>query len=294
VRGARILELGRPPQQQDELDEPAGETLVEVEAVALNPLDLNVSRGAFYGGHPPLPYVPGCEAVGRAAGGRRVYLFGDGHGLAKDGFLAERTAVAAGLPVDVPEGVEPAIAVAAGIAGVAGGVPVVWKAQVRPEDRVLVLGATGTVGRIAVQAARLLGAGHVVGASRRATEQTIALDDVGEAFPDGFTVCIDPVWGEPLARALAHAAPHARIVHIGQAAGAEAPLRSADVRGKELRILGHSNFVLPPEQRAQAYRELLEHVGRGEISIDVETFPLDRVADAWRRQGEGAKAVVTF
>jgi hypothetical protein len=52
--------------------------------------------------------------------------------------------------------------------------------------------------------------------------------------------------------------------------------------------------VLPPEQRAQAYRELLEHVGRGEISIDVETFPLDRVADAWRRQGEGAKAVVTF
>ena len=106
-------------------------------------------------------------------------------------------------------------------------------------------------------------------------------------------MCIDPVWGEPLARVLAAAAVHARIVHVGQAAGAEAPLRSADVRGKELRILGHSNFVLPPEQRAQAYRELLEQVGRGAISIDVETFPLDRVAEAWRRQGEGAKAVVT-
>ena len=292
MRGAQILELGEPPEPV-ELGEPDGETVVEIEAVALNPLDLNVARGAFYGGHPPLPYVPGCEAVGRAPDGRRVYLFGDGHGLAKDGFLAERVAVAPGIAVDVPDGIEPTVAAAAGVAGVAAWVPVVWKAEVRPDDRVLVLGATGTVGRLAVQTARLLGAAQVVGASRRVTPDTIALDDVAAAFPGGFTVCIDPVWGEPLARVLAAAAVHARIVHVGQAAGAEAPLRSADVRGKELRILGHSNFVLPPEQRAQAYRELLEQVGRGAISIDVETFPLDRVAEAWRRQGEGAKAVVT-
>jgi NADPH2:quinone reductase len=293
VRGAQIAELGQPPQQAD-LAEPHGETVVEVEAVALNPLDLSVARGLFYGGHPPLPYVPGCEAVGRTADGRRVYLFGEGRGATRDGFLAERVAVPDDLLVDVPTGVDSAVAAAAGIAGVAAWVPVAWKAQVGPDDRVLVLGATGTVGRIAVQASKLLGAERVVAAARKATGDVIALADVGDVFPDGFTVCIDPIWGEPLARALAAAAPHARIVHIGQAAGAEAPLRSADVRGKELRILGHSNFVLSPEERARAYHELLAHVAGGAIAIDVEAFPLGRVDEAWRRQGEGAKAVVTF
>jgi NADPH:quinone reductase-like Zn-dependent oxidoreductase len=293
VRGAQIVELGEPPQPA-EVPEQRGDLAVTIEAVALNPLDLNVARGAFYGGHPPLPYVPGCEAVGRTADGRRVYLFGDWRGTRHDGFLAERTAVASTLPVDVPDGIDPAAAAAAGIAGVAGWVPVAWKAKVTADDRVLVLGATGAVGRIAVQAARLLGATHVVGAARQAGEGVIALGDVPDAFPDGFTVCIDPIWGEPLAGALAVAAPHARIVHIGQAAGAEAPLRSADVRGKELQILGHSNFVLTPEERARAYHELLAHAAAGRITIAVETFPLDRVADAWRRQGEGAKAVVVF
>jgi NADPH2:quinone reductase len=293
VRAAQIVDLGQLPQPA-ELDEPQGETLVEVEAVALNPLDLNIARGVFYGGHPPLPYVPGCEAVGRASDGRRVHLFGDGRGIARDGFLAERVAVPADLPVEVPDRIDSAVAAAAGIAGIAGWVPVAWKAQVGPEDRVLVLGATGTVGRIAMQAARLLGAAQVVGAGRRSADGIVALDHVGDAFPDGFTVCIDPIWGEPLARVLASAALHARIVHVGQAAGAEAPLRSADVRGKELRILGHSNFALTAEERARAYRELLEHVANGEITIHVETFPLERVGDAWRRQGEGAKAVVVL
>jgi NADPH:quinone reductase len=293
VRAARIAELGQLPQPAEVPDE-SGDVGVQIEAVALNPLDLNIARGAFYGGHPPLPYVPGCEAVGRTVDGRRVYLFGDGRGIRRDGFLGERAAVPAALPVDIPDGIEPAVAAAAGIAGIAGWVPVAWKAKVTPADRVLVLGATGSVGRIAVQAARLLGATDVVGAARHAGDGTIALKEIAEAFPDGFTVCIDPLWGEPLASVLAAAAPHARIVHVGQAAGGEAPLRSADVRGKELQILGHSNFALTADERARAYRELLEHVAADRITIDVETFPLERVADAWRRQGEGAKAVVVL
>src|SRR5438105_4308802 len=80
------------------------------------------------------------------------------------------------------------------------------------------------------------------------------LDRIPAEFgDDGFTVCIDPVWGEPLAGALAYAALGARIVHVGQSAGPEAPLRSADVRGKQLTIVGHSNFALSPEERDRAY-----------------------------------------
>ncbi len=291
MRAAQIRELKSAPEPVD-VDDLAG---VRVEAVALNPLDIAVGNGVFYGGHPPLPYSPGCEAVGRTDDGALVYLFGDGRGISKSGFLAERVDVPDDLPLRLPEGVDASLAAAAGIAGVAAWVSVAWKAKVTPEDRVLVLGATGTVGRIAVQAARLLGAAKVVGASRSAGAGTVGFDEIADAFgDDGFTVCIDPIWGEPLAQALAAAARHARVVHLGQSAGAEAPLKSADVRGKELVIQGHSNFALSKEERERAYLELLDHLTAGRITLDYETFALDDVRDAWAHQQNGGKTVVEF
>jgi NADPH:quinone reductase len=289
MRGAQIVELGRPPEPAElpEAQPGEGEILVHVEAVALNPLDLSVGNGVFYGGHPPLPYAPGCEGVGRTEAGERVYLFGDGRGVAKSGFLAERVRVPASLVLRLPDGIDPALAAAAGIAGIAGWVPVAWRAKVGPEDRVLVLGGTGTVGKIAAQAARLLGAGRVVAVGSG------DLDRIGEEFGSvGFTVCIDPVWGEPLAEALAYAAPHARIVHVGQSAGPQSPLRSADVRGKELTVLGHSNFALSKEERDRAYLELLDHLVAGRIGLELQTFPLDDVAAAWANQRGGKSVVV--
>jgi len=291
VRAAEIAELGEPPALVEREDVDG----VRIEAVALNPLDVAVGGGRFYGGHPPLPYVPGCEAAGRREDGRLVYLSGDGRGVARDGFLAEWVDVPSGLALELPDGTDPGLALAAGIAGIAGWVPVAWKAKVGPGDRVLVLGARGAVGQVAVQAARLLGAETVVGAGRAAGPGIVGLDEVADAFgADGFTVCVDPVWGEPLARVLAAAAPHARIVHVGQSAGPEAPLRSADVRGKELTILGHSNFVMSAEERNRASLELLEHLRAGRIEIEIERYPLDRAAEAWERQrsGPGGKVVI--
>jgi NADPH:quinone reductase-like Zn-dependent oxidoreductase len=291
MRAAQIVELSSPPQVV-EVDDVDG---IRIEAVALNPLDISVGSGVFYGGHPQLPYIPGCEAAGMTAEGTPVYLFGEARGIARPGFLAERVDAPADLPLALPPGVDPALAAAAGIAGIAGWIPVAWKAKVGPGDRVLVLGARGAVGRVAVQAARLRGADVVVGAGRAASDGIVAFDDVADAFGgEGFTVCIDPVWGEPLARVLAFAAPHARVVHLGQSAGPEAPLRSADVRGKELVILGHSNFAMSVEERNRAYLELLDHLLAGRIVLDVERYPLDRVAEAWERQrsGPGGKVVI--
>jgi NADPH2:quinone reductase len=291
VRAAQIRQLSSPPEPV-EVEDAVG---LHIEAVALNPLDIAVGNGRFYGGHPPLPYSPGCEAVGRREDGSHVYLFGDGRGIAKSGFLAERVDVPEDACLPLPAGVDPLVAAVTGIAGIAAWVPVAWKAKVAPEDRVLVLGATGSVGQIAMQAARLLGAAKVVGASRNAADGLVGLDEIEEAFGgDGFTVCIDPIWGEPLARALGAAARHARVVHLGQAAGPEAPLKSADVRGKELSIFGHSNFALSKEERERAHLELLEHVTAGRITVAYETFALDEIGEAWARQQAGGKAVVTL
>ncbi len=304
MRAAQILELGRPP----EAVEVERDGDLEILAVALNPLDLAVGAGRFYGGHPPLPYMPGCEAVGRLDG-ERVYVFGDGRGIGRDGFLGERAEFPAELVVPVPDGVDDAVAAACGIAGIAGWLPFAERAPVRPDDRVVVLGATGCVGSIALQVARLLGAERVVAVGRdpdrleRARElgadATLSLDGDGlserlreGAGGDGPTLVLDALWGEPVQAAVEAAAPGARIVHLGQSAGPEATFPSASVRGKRLSILGHSNFVLSADERRQAYLDVTEHVAAGRITIDVETFSLDEVGEAWAAQGNGAKAVV--
>lgn len=305
MRGARIAEPGGVPEPVDV----GGDGAIEILAVAFNPLDLAVAAGRFYGGQPPFPYVPGAEAVGRLEGGERLYLTGEGYGVRRDGFLLERTDFPVESAIAVPDELDDGLAAAAGIAGIAAWVPLSRVAPVRPDDRVLVLGATGLVGSIAVQTARLLGADRVVAAGRdrarleRAlglgADVTVTLD--GDDLPDrmreacggdGPTLVFDPLWGDPLRAATEAAAPRARIVSLGQSAGPEATLTSAAVRGKRLAIHGHANVAMPVDERREAYREVASHVLAGAIRIDVETFELNDVAAAWKAQAAGRKAVV--
>jgi NADPH2:quinone reductase len=171
---------------------------------------------------------------------------------------------------------------------------------------VLVLGASGTSGLIAIQRAKQRGADRIVAAGRdpgrleRARElgadDTVALSgDLRAACGgDGPTVVIDPLWGEPVAAAAEAAAPGARIVHYGQSAGAEATLESGTVRGKELELLGLSNFARTNEELRVVHGELLAAARSGALRVDFETFSLDDADEAWRRQGAGAKTIVAL
>jgi NADPH2:quinone reductase len=321
MRAARIPELGSPP-RLGEVDAPqraAGQALLAPTAVPLNPIDIATSNGTFYGGSPPTPYTAGSEGVAKVvesdslAVGTRVYVSGDGLGRTRDGTLAELAVVAEEVATPIPDGVTDEVAGACGTAGLSGWLPVVCRARTGPDDRVLVLGATGTVGLAAVQAARIVGAQVIVAAGRRPENLQVALevgataavrlegDDLAAklreaAGGEGFTVVIDPLWGEPAVAALAAAAPRARIVQLGQSAGATAEVPSALVRGKQLDILGYANPQLPLELRRAAYLELLGHAAAGEVSFPIETYPFDQVVEAWERQaaGPGAKLVVTL
>ena len=245
--------------------------------------------------------------------GTRVYVSGDGLGRRRDGTLAERAVVAEEILTPISDDVSDELAGACGTAGMSGWLPVVWRAQTTPEDRVLVLGATGTVGLAAVQAARKIGAQVIVAAGRRPEGLEVAErsgatatvriegDDLAARLRDaaggeGYTVIIDPLWGEPIVAALEAAAPRARVVQLGQSAGATAEIPSALVRGKQLDILGYANPQLPLELRRDAYLELARCAGAGEVEFPIESYPFDRVTVAWERQaaGPGAKLIVTI
>jgi NADPH:quinone reductase-like Zn-dependent oxidoreductase len=304
VRAALIRDVGALP-EVGESDEPSGE-VVEVVAAPINPIDLAVSRGVLATGHPPLPYVPGCEGVGRASDGRLVWVFGGAFGRTANGAMAERAAIADAQTIPVPEGADPAVAAALGIAGLAGWLPFAWRAPLRGGEDVLVLGATGSVGLVAVQAAKLLGARRVVAAGRSAealerarevgADDAVQLDegdDLVESFKAAFggegpSYVFDPLWGPPAAAAVQAARPWATIVNLGQSAGATSELVSAAVRFKSLSILGHTNYAVPTDELAQHYHRLVELAVAGEIRLDVERVPLDDVAAAWQRQADGA------
>ena len=307
MRAAVVSELGRPPEPRDVVEPEAGadEVLVDVVAASLNPLDLSVGSGRFYGGHPPLPYVAGCEAVGRVRGsGALVWVHGGGFGVKRDGGLAELAVAPESALVEVPDQADPETAAAFGIAGLAGWLPFAWRAPLRGGETVLVLGATGAVGLVGVQAARLLGAGRVVAAGRSekglteadrvGADATVRLDGDGvvdalrEACEDGADVVLDPLWGPPLAAALEACATGARIIHVGQSAGPEATLASARVRGKQVEILGYSNFAVPQDVLADEYRRLVRHAAAGDVRLRLERFPLERIGEAWRLKQDDA------
>ena len=156
---------------------------------------------------------------------------------------------------DIPDGVGDGTALGCGIAGLTAWLAVSWRAPVRPDDTVLVLGASGTLGSVAVQASKLLGAKHVIGAARRTDLIPAAADEVFDLSSEdpmpSASLIIDALWGEPLARAFAAAPAGVRIVHLGQSAGADATLQSGWVRGKVAEILGHSLFDIPDRDRGR-------------------------------------------
>jgi NADPH:quinone reductase len=306
MRAAVIEAAGTGPVLRQDAPEPErgeGHTLFEVLAAPLNPVDLSIAAGRFYAGEPQTPYVPGNEAVARVIEGHslepgaRAWVQSPA-GYGSDGSLAERVVAHESAAVPVESELDDATAAALGVAGVTGWLAVEWRGGLSEGETVLVLGATGPVGRIAVQAAKLLGAGRVVAAGRDeqalaelGADASVRLDGSGEdaarlreATGGGAQLTIDPLWGAPAAAAVSAAAHGGRIVQLGQTAGPEATLRSGHVRGKMLSILGFPLAGAPGEARAAAYRRLLEHAAAGEVHVDVETMPLDQVAEAWERQ----------
>jgi NADPH:quinone reductase-like Zn-dependent oxidoreductase len=312
VTAALLTAYGKPPQPAPyRLREPSpGQVLVRVTAAPVAPLDLLCATGTSYFGPPPLPYVPGVQGVGTVVAGgdlpagTRVWFATSAGMRPGDGGLATAAVVDRNEIVPLPAGIADADAAALGLSAIAAYMALTWRGQFRPEDRVLVLGAGGVVGQVAVQVALARGARLVVAASRRAGARERALRQGASAVADladsdvdelerrlreatggPVDLVIDPVCGSAATAALRLLAPNGRLVNLGSSGGPSAAFASAALRSGLHSILGYTNNALTPGQREEALTQVLELAAAGRCEVAVEPFPLADVAAAWTRAG---------
>jgi NADPH:quinone reductase-like Zn-dependent oxidoreductase len=302
MRAAVLSEQCGSPALTD-FGEPAptdGSVLIEVDTAGLGAWDI---LGAY---REPVGYpcVVRGEGVGRTDDGRRVY-FGE-RSVLPYGAWAERTIVPAAEVWDVPDGVDDRTAITMAIAGTGAWVPL-EQAGIQSGENVLVLGATGTLGQLALQFARHLGAGRVVGAARdqdaldRLTERGRAdavvqlggADDVAalkSEAGDGYDVVLDIVYGEPFVAALKATRWGARIMSIGVQAGVTATVSLGDLLFRTHTCVGTGQRS--PEDRRAIWERLLTLARDNDITVDYADYTLEQASDAWQAQLDSPHAKI--
>ncbi len=273
-----------------------GHDLLELVGAGLHQVVRSLATGRHYGSSHAYPLVPGVDAVARTADGRLVYT---GWPRAPWGTVAERLATPVG--VELPVGADP-LAVAAGMnPGMSGWVPLTLHREARgPLGTVLVLGATGMAGHMAVQSAFALGAERVVAAGRDpqaldwlATTGAVAVslaDDaaLANALADAPDLVLDYVWG-PVAeaafaalgrRGLGDDTADISYVQIGAVAGRDAAVPATLLRSRRIRISGSGAGSVSTERMIAELPKVAALIADGTLDAPYTAYPLDRIGDA--------------
>src|SRR5690242_16163691 len=221
-----------------------GQALVRVTAAPISPLDLLCASGTSYFGAPRLPYIPGVQGIGIVveadilAPGQRIWFSCDAGMKPGDGSLALYCVIDESSALVVPDQVDDELAAALGLSAIAAWMALTWRGHLQRGEQVLVLGASGAVGQVAVQSAKLLGAGRVIAASRDNTALARALTRGADATVDltgddavvihqrivaacegPLHLVIDPLWGAPAEAAGRALGVEGRLVNLGSSAG---------------------------------------------------------------------------
>ncbi|MEU6389157.1 zinc-binding alcohol dehydrogenase family protein [Streptomyces sp. NPDC046939] len=301
-RALYLEEFGTPPRLQERpVPEPRpGHTLVRVAAATVAHLDLNILDGQF-GILPELPFIPGTQGSGHVLAsdthpeGALVRLRGEGLGLSRDGAWAEHVLVPDAAAEVMPEGTDPALACT-----YFSPVGTAWAtvhaiAQVRPGERVLVTGASGAVGAMAVQLAARVGA-EVVGAVGRpaklehvpaVAKALLASDLSEEAIGGKVDVLIDTVGGPILRDALTLVRPRGRAALLGYTAGRELTLDLADFFLADVSLLP-VNMISRGAAVAPEVLRLLPELSSGALTLPYESYGMDALGEAVDRLRTGA------
>ncbi len=291
-----------------------GEHIVEVSASALSQLARGRAAGRHYSSSNSYPQVVGVDGAGRLNDGRRVYFFG---ATAPFGAMAEFAPVAQTQCIALPAAISDVTAAAIANPGMSSWAALTERAHLVRGETVLINGATGESGQLAVQIARLLGAEKIIATGRNPeklerlraggvdTTITLASDEseMKEAFSaalrSGIDVVLDYLWG-PSAHALLLAAASAspveralRFVQIGSMGGLELSLPAAVLRSKPISLMGSGIGSVPFTHLLKAIEGVLHAAADGHLHITADAVPLADLAQHWDDQaGKGRKVFV--
>jgi NADPH:quinone reductase-like Zn-dependent oxidoreductase len=296
-------EFPRPvPQNSDEI-------LVDVVASGLHPRVRSQADGSHYTSSGELPLVPGVDGVGRAPDGTlRYFVLPD----TTAGAMAEQTVIDQRRSITLPEGADPVLVAAAVNPVMSSWVALRQRIQFEPGQSVLVLGATGSSGRMAIQVAKHFGAGQVIGAGRDpkrlaelaslGADAAVALDNASAVadLARDVDVVIDYLWGPVTADLMAGIAatrsdpgkPLAWI-EIGSVAGPSADIPSAALRAMRLQIVGSGQGSVPTRGFLSEMPDLIREISSGTFDIDARAVPLAEVEAAWNDTSTDQRVVLT-
>jgi NADPH:quinone reductase-like Zn-dependent oxidoreductase len=317
MRAAVVTSFGTPPSCQD-FPEPipasADDLVVDVLAAGLHRRVRSQADGSHYTSTGDLPLVPGIDGVGRGQDGTLYYFILADTTL---GTMAERTLIDRRRSVVLPPGTDPVLVAAAMNPAMSSWLPLRQRIDFRPGQSVLVLGATGSSGQLAVQVARHLGAGQVIGAGRHprrlaelsqlGADQVVSLS--GEpaevarrlgAVAGDVDVVIDYLWGQPAADAMvaiitsrADRGQPLSWVEVGSIAGPTAEIPSAALRAARLQIVGSGQGSIPARDILAELPDLAAIISAGAFQLATKTMPLTEVEAAWQDTGSAERIVIT-
>lgn len=311
---AAIVTPGQVPQYGYFADPEAGEKeqIVQVKAAAIHHVVKSIAAGKHYSAGADQSLVPGVDGVGLLADGSRVYF---GAIRKPYGTFAELSITTQGWSMPLPDGLPDATAAAIFNPAMSSWLALTYRAQLQPGETVLILGATGTSGQLAVQVAKLLGAGKVIAAGRNkavleqlralGADECIPLDQSPENLVKAFAaqpydVVIDYLWGEPVmtlitaltGNSLRKEAPRTRLVQVGSMAGDPISLPSGALRSSRLEIMGSGGGSVSIEAIFKVLPEIMKKAAEGKLRINTIEMPLSEVATAWAREVPGGSRLV--
>ncbi len=315
MKAAIVVQAGQTPIYGD-FKEPvpaAGEVQVSVSAAALSNVVKSRASGAHYSSSGRLPFVVGIDGVGRLEDGRRVYFALPSPPF---GSLSEKTVIRPSQCVFLPDGLDDVTAAAIANPGMSAWAALKERAKLTAGETVLVNGATGTAGRLAVQIAKYMGARKVVATGRNAeslkalsalgADAAIPLGDAGDGFEealkeqfggDGIDIVLDYLWGPSAERIIiggakaGKAAVPIRFVHIGSLSAPDITLPSAALRSSAITLMGSGIGSIPLDAILNSIGELMRATVPGGFEIATKTVPLSNVESVWATSGSMPRIV---